>query len=58
MTAHVCSTECPCGHWKPRRSAATAGKRGRITLDVIDGNIDGPTYDPDYQEKEYDDDGD
>lgn len=57
--AHVCSTECNCGHWKVRRNYAHAGgTRGKVTLDVLDGSVDGPTYNQDYSEYETEDEDD
>lgn len=56
MRAHVCSTECPCGHWSRRLRFIAPGKRGKVNLDVLDEDPDGPTYDPDYQENEDEDD--
>jgi len=40
MAAHVCSTECKCGHWRPGRRVRLpeAGRRrGGWSLDILDG---------------------
>lgn len=39
-----CSIDCPCGHWNEYRRRATTradGRRGKITLDVVEDNDDG-----------------
>ena len=42
--AHTyCSVDCDCGHWRGGRYATPRpdGRRGKVTLDTIEGNGDG-----------------